>query len=137
MRFQFQQQDWCNLDVLGKNRGPVRPFYCGFSTATEAREKKEQESDRYISLNGEWKFSYYTSPFLVPDEVVGDDYDDGKWDFIPVPGHWRLHGYDRPCYNDAFALFPITDRPSIQADNPTGVYRRSRALIKKREKSIF
>ncbi len=43
MRFQFQQQDWCNLDVLGKNRGPVRPFYCGFSTAAEAREKKEQE----------------------------------------------------------------------------------------------
>lgn len=137
MRFQFQQQDWCNLDVLGKNRGPVRPFYCGFSTEAEAREKKEQESDRYISLNGEWRFSYYTSPFLVPDEVVGDDYDDGKWDFIPVPGHWQLHGYDRPCYNDAFALFPITDRPSIQADNPTGVYRRELRIDKKEGKEYL
>lgn len=136
MKMNFQHQDWSNVKVLGRNRGPVRPFYCGFSSVDEAGKKKEMESGNCTNLNGEWKFSYYTSPFKVPEEVTEEAYDDEAWGSMPVPGHWQLNGYDTPCYNDAYALFPITDNPCVQMDNPTGVYRRT-FWIEKEEKEYL
>lgn len=124
MKMNFQHQDWGNVKVLGRNRSPVRPFYCGFCSVDEAKKEKEMESRNCTKLNGVWKFSYYESPFQVPGEVKEENYDDNEWDVMPVPGHWQLNGYDKPCYNDAYALFPITDDPCVQMDNPTGVYRR-------------
>ncbi len=124
MEFEYRHQDWNNVKVLGRNRLWVRPFYCGFQSVEAARTFKKEESGNYILLNGEWKFAYFTSPFLVPKECTDELYDDQAWGMMPVPGHWQLHGYGKPHYNDAYALFPITDDPAIQNDNPTGVYRR-------------
>ncbi|MCI8639962.1 MAG: DUF4981 domain-containing protein [Coprococcus sp.] len=124
MEFEYRHQDWNNVKVLGRNRLWVRPFYCGFRSTKAARTFGKGESGNYILLNGEWKFAYFTSPFFVPKECTEEMYDDRTWGHMPVPGHWQLHGYGTPHYNDAFALFPITDDPAIQNDNPTGVYRR-------------
>lgn len=133
MEFHFQHQDFSNIKVLGRNRLQVRPFYCGYRTAEEAAEKGKEESGNFVLLNGKWKFAYYKTPFAVPEEVTDERFDDGEWDTMPVPGHWQLNGYDTPCYNDAYALFPVTDDPCIQADNPTGVYRRIFTVQKKED----
>lgn len=130
MEFHYQHQDWSNLKVLGRNRMPVRPFYTGWQSKEDARTKKKEESGKYTCLNGTWKFAYFTSPFLVPECCTAEAFDDSKWDQMPVPGHWQLNGYDYPHYNDAYALFPITDDPAIQMDNPTGVYRRTLQIEK-------
>lgn len=137
MKFDFQHPDWSNIHVLGRNRLPVRPFYCGYRSQADAMQKGKEDSNNYICLNGRWKFAYYTSPFYVPEEVTGANYDDGEWDTMPVPGHWQLNGYDSPCYNDAYALFPITDDPCIQMDNPTGVYRRELDVQKEEGKEYL
>lgn len=123
MEYLYRHKDWSNIEVLGRNRLPVRPFYCGYPDRGSAMRGKREESGNFRLLNGQWKFAYYGSPFYVPDECVQETYDDGGWDTMPVPGHWQLNGYDSPHYNDAIALFPILDDPGIQADDPTGVYR--------------
>lgn len=137
MEFEYRHQDWSNVRVLGRNRLWVRPFYCGYQSAEEARTLKKEESGNYTLLNGEWRFAYFASPFLVPEECTAEEYDDRSWDRMPVPGHWQLHGYDHPHYNDAFALFPITDDPVIQNDNPTGVYRREIELQKEEDREYI
>ena len=123
MEYLYRHRDWSNIEVLGRNRLPVRPFYCGYPDRGSAMRGKREESGNFRLLNGQWKLAYYGSPFYVPDECVQETYDDGGWDTMPVPGHWQLNGYDSPHYNDAIALFPILDDPGIQADDPTGVYR--------------
>lgn len=124
MEFIYKHADWSNINVLERNRLPMRPFYCGYQTVKEARIGKKEESGKYRLLNGEWKFAGFESPFLALDEYVKEGIDDSSWRTMPVPGHWQLNGFGKPCYNDAFSLFPITDDPAIQMDNPTGIYRK-------------
>ena len=123
MEYVYKHMDWSNVEVLGRNRLPVRPFYCGYPNKESARQGRREECSNYRLLNGQWKFAYYESPFYVPDTCMEKAYDDREFGMMPVPGHWQLNGYDYPHYNDAIALFPILDDPGIQADNPTGVYR--------------
>lgn len=132
MEFIYKHPDWSNIEVLERNRLPVRPFYCGYRSAEEARRRRREESGKFRLLNGKWKFKGFSSPFFVPEACMGEDYDDSLWKEMPVPGHWQLNGFGKPCYNDAFALFPIMDDPTIQVDNPTGVYRKE-IVIRKEE----
>ena len=125
MEYLYRHMDWSNIEVLGRNRLPVRPFYCGYPDRESAKRGIREESPNFRLLNGQWKFAYYGSPFYVPDGCVQESYDDRAFGTMPVPGHWQLSGYDSPHYNDAVALFPILDDPGIQADNPTGVYRHA------------
>lgn len=137
MEYVYKHQDWSNLKVLGRNRLPIRPFYCGFQSAEDCRNKRKEESGNYILLNGKWKFAYYTSPFLVPDECRKRQFDDSGWEEMPVPGHWQLNGHDLPFYGDAYCLYPVTDDPAIQADNPTGIYRRDIPVEKEAQKEYI
>ena len=123
MEYVYKHMDWSNVEILGRNRLPVRPFYCGYPNKESARQGRREGCSNYRLLNGQWKFAYYESPFYVPDTCMEKEYDDREFGMMPVPGHWQLNGYDYPHYNDAIALFPILDDPGIQADNPTGVYR--------------
>lgn len=123
MEYMYQHQDWSNIKVLGRNRLPVRPFYCGYQNEADAKAGDRSRSGNIQLLNGIWKFCYYDSPFRVSEDCMKPDYDDSGFVDMPVPGHWQLNGFDHPHYNDAIALFPTLDDPGIQADNPTGVYR--------------
>lgn len=137
MEYLYRHMDWSNIEVLGRNRLPVRPFYCGYPDRESAKRGIREESPNFRLLNGQWKFSYYESPFYVPDGCVQESYDDRAFDTMPVPGHWQLGGYDSPHYNDAVALFPILDDPGIQADNPTGVYRHGFREVKQEDREYI
>lgn len=137
MEFKYNHPDWSNIHVLGRNRLLVRPFYCGYRSVEAARKRKKEESGNYTLLNGQWKFQGFSSPFFVPEMCTSRDYDDTEWREMPVPGHWQLNGFGSPCYNDAYALFPIMDDPAIQVDNLTGVYRKEIAISKEEEKEYI
>lgn len=137
MEYLYRHRDWSNVEVLGRNRLPVRPFYCGYPDRKSAVKGKREESGNFRLLNGQWKFAYYESPFYVPEECVEETYDDREFAFMPVPGHWQLNGCDFPHYNDAIALFPILDDPGIQADNPTGVYRHTFCEEKQKDREYI
>ena len=45
----------------------------------------------YRLLNGVWKFAYFSRDIDVPEEIT-------RWDTIPVPSCWQIHGYESPNY---------------------------------------
>jgi len=56
MEFIYKHADWSNINVLERNRLPMRPFYCGYQTVKEARIGKKEESGKYRLLNGIFSF---------------------------------------------------------------------------------
>ena len=94
-----------DLTQLHKNRLPQRAYYI------------PENEGAYQLLNGQWDFRYYEADFLEEKEV-------SRWDTIPVPSCWQLHGYDRPNYSNINYPYPV-DMPYVPDENPMGVYRRS------------
>ena len=55
-------------------------------------------NNRFQSLNGTWKFNLVSEPSQRPLTFFEEGFDDSKWDEIPVPSNWEMHGYDKPIY---------------------------------------
>ena len=83
----------------------------------------------YKLLNGEWNFAYFERDIDVPEKIV-------KWDKIPVPACWQLHGYGNPNYCNINYPYPV-DPPFVPDDNPCGVYNREFTVEKKWGKLYF
>ncbi|MBQ2122718.1 MAG: DUF4981 domain-containing protein [Bacteroidaceae bacterium] len=58
----------------------------------------EPVNKQYMTLNGTWKFHFVPEPSQRPLDFFKEGYDVSKWDEIPVPSNWEMHGYDRPIY---------------------------------------
>ena len=58
----------------------------------------QPQTDRYLSLNGTWKFHFVPEPSQRPLDFWKDGYDVSQWDTIPVPSNWEMQGYDKPLY---------------------------------------
>lgn len=98
-----------DLNHLQKNRMPQRAYYI------------PENPDAYQLLNGTWDFRYYEADFLEEETIH-------KWDTIPVPSCWQLHGYDRPNYTNVLYPYPV-DPPYVPDENPMGVYRRGFTVV--------
>lgn len=79
-----------------------------------------------LSLNGHWRFRLSRTATAGTDFAVAD-FDDSKWDTIPVPSHWVLEGHGKPIYTNLEYPFPV-DPPRVPTENPTGDYRRELVL---------
>lgn len=85
-----------------------------------------EETDRALSLNGDWQFRFYSNPKQVPDNIAGEEWGENASQ-ITIPGCWELSGYDKPQYLNVLYPFPA-DPPHVPNENPTGVYQRTFAL---------
>ena len=94
-----------------ENRLPPRSFYIPSGVS------------EYNLLNGEWDFAYFERDIDVPEKIE-------KWEKIPVPSCWQLHGYDNPNYTNINYPYPC-DPPFVPDDNPCGIYRREFEVKKK------
>ncbi|MDO5599365.1 MAG: hypothetical protein Q4G15_04305 [Lachnospiraceae bacterium] len=52
MEYVYKHMDWSNVEILGRNRLPVRPFYCGYPNKESARQGRREECSNYRLLNG-------------------------------------------------------------------------------------
>ncbi|MFC8827974.1 glycoside hydrolase family 2 TIM barrel-domain containing protein [Streptomyces sp. NPDC057137] len=75
-----------------------------------------------LRLNGSWRFLLSPAVEAAPDGIERDDFDDGGWADLAVPGHWQLGGHGSPAYTNVRYPFPV-DPPHVPSDNPTGDYR--------------
>ncbi len=123
--FRFGTEDWRCREVLSRNRMKTRPFYVGYESTELAKKGARSASKNFLSLNGAWKFRYVDQPYHCPDGFFEADFDDSTWDDTPVPSQWQMQGYGKRHYTDALSLFPMTEPPTIQSQNPTGIYRRN------------
>ncbi|WP_345007136.1 glycoside hydrolase family 2 TIM barrel-domain containing protein [Snuella lapsa] len=114
-----------NHKIFEDHKLPPRATFFGFETDTLFQK---EESKRFISLNGPWKFHFVKDPGLRPTTFQNPHFDDSHWDTIPVPGNWEIYGYDHPIYLDE--RYPFTTQwPDAPADyNPVGTYRKEIVL---------
>lgn len=122
--FNYKNEDWRNTDVIQTNRLETRPFYCSYKDEETALKMDRKQSERYLLLNGTWKFKYLETPYDGEEDFFASEFNDDGFDTIPVPGHWQLNGYGNPHYTDDTSLYPIQDDLCMQQENPTGLYRR-------------
>ncbi len=73
-------------------------------------------NDRFISLNGTWKFHFVPEPAQRPLDFFQEGFDVSGWDEIPVPSNWEMHGYDRPIYNNV--EYPHSNTPPFIKARP-------------------
>ncbi len=96
----------------------------------------EPVNDRYMTLNGTWKFNFVPEPSQRPTDFFAEGFDASGWDTIPVPSNWEMQGYDRPIY--ANVEYPHSNTPPFinarkgfndgganYGINPVGSYLRS------------
>ena len=110
-----------NLHTLHVNTLPNRAYYVPYSHIEDARRDVREESDRFQSLCGEWRFRYFESPRLIPEDFLTESM---SMDVLPVPSVWQIHGYDRHQYTNVRYPIPY-DPPYVPVDNPCGLYMRT------------
>lgn len=138
---------WEDETVFAINRLPGAATMTPYASLAEMQADKafyatpwtDPKSSRVMSLNGTWKFNLVSEPSKRPLDFFETDFDDSKWDNIPVPSNWEMQGYDRPLYCNV--EYPHANTPPyIQARpgfndgganygiNPVGSYRRDFTL---------
>ena len=88
-----------DLSIISENRETERAYYIPYESkekAIQAMPDKEIRSDRYRSLNGEWRFKYFETPLDLPDNI-GEIRCDAT---IPVPSCWECYGYGQIHYTN-------------------------------------
>jgi beta-galactosidase len=110
--------------VSGINRDKSRATAYSFDNIKDALGGDREKSGRYLSLNGEWDFSFA----LKPDDAPKDFYKSKVtgWKKIVVPSNWEMQGYDKPIYKSAVYPFRPVNPPHVPRDyNGVGCYQRS------------
>ena len=51
-----------------ENREAPRAYYVPYANGAAATVREEQ-NERYVSLDGAWRFRYYDSPLTLPKEM--------------------------------------------------------------------
>lgn len=111
------RRDWENPAITHLNQLPAHPPFCSWRTPEEARD--DRPSSRLRSLNGRWRFSYFSRPEAVPESWLQGDLPDA--DAVTVPSNWQMAGYDAPIYTNVNYPIPVNP-PFVPEENPTGCY---------------
>lgn len=124
---------WQDVNVVQVNKEYPRTQFMTFDSREDALQKKFDESNYYISLNGTWNFYYVDSYRELPENVTDSTVSLDGWKEIRVPGNWELQGFGTPIYvnhpyefveRDPVTRYPKMEPPYLPEENPVGVYRR-------------
>ena len=119
---------WRDAGVNQQNRLTRHAHFFGFENAEKAKGDKKQ-SDRYLSMEGKWKFNFVKNHQDAPQGFYALKYDDSKWADFPVPGLFEMEGYGDKIYKNIGYAWCTTfknDPPYIgETNNYTGSYRRT------------
>ena len=76
---------WQDPGVNQQNREPRRAHFFAFESADKAKGDKSA-SDRFLSMEGMWKFHFVKDHQNAPKDFFSLKFDDSKWVDFPVPG---------------------------------------------------
>ena len=114
------------LDVLHVGCEAPSAYFIPYQSDAVAKKGNRADSDRFLSLCGEWSFRYYASVQDIVDFLSPDYTADGA-DKLTVPMSWQYalgRGYDTPHYTNVNYPFPV-DPPFVPENNPCGLYERT------------
>ncbi len=116
-----------NHEIFEDHKLPARATYF----ASESNNILEKEnSKRFLSLNGDWKFHWTKDPKQRPTTFQNKDFDDSNWTSISVPANWEVVGFGNPIYLDERYPFTTTWPDAPKDYNPVGTYRKEINLTK-------
>ncbi|MDD4646026.1 MAG: glycoside hydrolase family 2 TIM barrel-domain containing protein, partial [Bacteroidales bacterium] len=108
---------------------PMHASYFAYENQDLALKGAMENSDRYLSLNGWWKFKWVENPASKPKDFFSQNYDDSSWKSFEVPGIWEVNGYGDPIYTNIgyeFSNLMKPEPPKVPVEyNPVGSYRRT------------
>lgn len=116
-----------NHKIFEDHKLPPRATYFGFESVSII---DKENSERYLSLNGQWKFNWVKDPKKRSKTFHNENFDDSSWTTISVPANWEVEGFGYPIYLDE--RYPFTTKwPNVPTDyNPVGTYRKEITLTK-------
>lgn len=134
------KEDWENPHIFGINKEPGNAYFFPYANAEAllADPASRQiwrgvQSDRYLLLNGKWKFHWAKQPSERPAGFYKPSYNVSQWADIDVPSSWEMQGYGTPIYTNV--TYPFLNNPPFiqpqrgytvnQEPNAVGSYRRT------------
>lgn len=123
----YNREPWEDPQVSGINRDLARATAYSYANINDALQNDRSNSGRWLSLNGEWDFSFALKPGDEPKDFYKNKV--SGWKKIPVPSNWEMQGYDKPIYKSAVYPFRPVNPPYVPRDyNGVGCYQRSFSL---------
>ena len=127
--FSQQGNEWLDPNVNAVNRLPMHTDFFAYENAELAAAGERAASERFLSLNGEWRFAWVANADKRPTDFYRVDYSDSHWDTMQVPGLWELNGYGDPQYINIGYRWREqlrNDPPNVPTErNAVGSYRRT------------
>ena len=108
---------WENETIFAENKEPGHATYMPYGNEAAmladapyfATPWTVPVNDKFLSLNGTWKFNFVDEPSQRPLDFFEEGFDVSGWDSIPVPSNWEMQGYDHPIY--ANVEYPHANTP--------------------------
>ena len=91
---------WTDPAVNQVNREARRAAFFAFEDADKAKVNDKTKSDRYLSMEGKWRFNFVKDHNLAPKDFYTLKFDDSKWVDFPVPGLFEMEGYGDKIYKN-------------------------------------
>ena len=105
-----------------------RAAFFAYETENLAKADQKARSERYLSLEGKWKFNFSKDHDKAPRDFYSLKYDDSQWTDFPVPGILELNGYGDAIYSNNGYPWRTQFRPEPpfveERNNYTGSYRK-------------
>ncbi|MDT0675876.1 glycoside hydrolase family 2 TIM barrel-domain containing protein [Autumnicola musiva] len=110
-----------------ENRLPMRASYFAYENEKMALDGNRENSSRFLSLDGTWKFFWTGHYKNLPENFEHISFEDTGWDDFKVPANWEFNGYGTPIYvNTKFEFATENPTPPFvkKETQPTGIYRK-------------
>jgi len=122
-------QEWLDPKINGIGRmAPVADFFA-YESEAAALAADKSASDRYMSLEGQWRFNFVRNYYDRPLGFQEPGFDDSRWADFPVPGLFEMNGYGDRIYTNV--TYPWNNEHPVnppfigERENYVGSYRRS------------
>lgn len=119
---------WLDPEVNEVNTMAPRAAFFAYETENLAKADQKARSERYLSLEGKWKFNFSKDHDKAPRDFYSLKYDDSQWTDFPVPGILELNGYVDAIYSNNGYPWRTQFRPEPpfveERNNYTGSYRK-------------
>ena len=112
-----QSGEWQDAGVNAVNRMPMHAAYFAYESPEAARAGDRTRSERFLTLNGNWKFNWVRDADQRPADFFRIGYDDKGWD---PAGSLVFYKYNYPIKSlysaTCFSHFSNSSRTNLSCD---------------------
>ena len=120
---------WLDPETNEVNTLAPRASFFAYESEQCAKTGDKEKSERFLSLEGKWKFNFAQNHDQAPADFYSLKYDDSQWADFPVPGLFEINGYGDKIYSNTGYAWKTqfeNNPPYVEErNNYTGSYRKT------------